>query len=119
MITKMYYDQFAGEYTLETQPTAPPERYLKVFRGNTTYKEKWRVGRLGCSPPSLYFEALYLDVAYTELEVEYYQVVQLRLSLAKKNNVELFSMDSWTIPAVKFDEYVRRYGLNYRALIEK
>lgn len=111
MITKMYYDQFAGVYTLETQPTAPPERYLKVFRGDTICKEKWRVARLGCSPSSLYFKAEYLDIAYSELEFEYYQVVQLRQTLAEKNRVELISMDSWTIPTTKFDEYIKRFGL--------
>ena len=42
MITEMYYDTFAEDYTLHTDPYDPPERYIKILRmDDAFYVEHW------------------------------------------------------------------------------
>lgn len=99
-ITKMYYDAFANEYTLEREEIAPPERYLETLRGDDIYIEKWSIGN-----------GLFIDVAYSQYDVDNWYVNKIRHSQEQKHNCILSHMMRWTIPAVKFDEYVKRFGL--------
>lgn len=107
MLNSMYYDNFANEYTTEKDPFAPPERYLPTYRGDGNYVEKWKVR----NPNNIAAVNLYLDVAYSPLDIEYHMVNKRRYSLAEENHVELVRMVRRTIPADKFDEYVERFGL--------
>lgn len=97
----MYYDDFANEYTLDKEPTAPPERYLETLRGNDNYIEKWSIGN-----------GLFIDVAYSQYAVDNRYVNRIRHFQEQTHNCLLSTMVSWTIPDKKFDEYVERFGLS-------
>ena len=104
MITKMYYDEFANEYTLEREETAPPERYLETLRGDDVYIENWSIGN-----------GLFIEVAYSQYDVDNRYVNRIRHSQEQTYNCRLSRMIRWTIPAVKFDEYVERFGLEEKS----
>ena len=107
-ITTMYYDAFANEYCLPSQEElnmGPPERYIKTHKGDDLYIEHWIVSgsRLGDR----------LDIAY---RMEDYrsreEVTRIKRMTQVQHGIRLSQLISWTIPAVKFDEYVEMFGLD-------
>lgn len=102
MITKMYYDAFANEYVLNDvvnrEITAPPERFIPTYRGDSIYIERWIVDSN---------EGDRLDIAFT---AEEYRMGcdKIRYAQAKNHNCKLVQLLSWTIPAHLFDKYVER-----------
>ena len=93
----LYYDRFANEYTTEISVTAPPERYIQIFRGldDSRWFEHWfckdENGREGD-----------LGIAYTDDEYETSDM--LRKLQADKNKVKLVYLKSVTYPTKLFDE---------------
>lgn len=105
MLDYMYYDEFTNEYTLEREKNAPPERYLLTHRGLYSYKECWKT-------TSGILNIGYVQELLDKPTVGAAKAVNIiRQHHAKKNNCTLLSMLSWTIPAAKFDEYAKRFGL--------
>ena len=94
---EIYYDRFAGEYTTEKSVTAPPERYIQIYRGlgETIWIEHWfctdENGREGD-----------LGIAYTDDEYETSDM--LRKFQADKNRVKLVYLKSVTYPTKLYDE---------------
>ena len=105
MIEKMYYDSFANEYvneeTVMHELTAPPERFLPTYRGDTNYIEHWMVDSN---------EGDRLDIAFMDYEYRV-QCNKIRYAQAKNHHCKLVQLLSWTIPAHLFDTYVEMFGL--------
>lgn len=97
----MFYDAFANEYVLRTDPYAPPERYVKAVRTPTnTYIEYWQ------DENGAYLDIEYdIDDYYSERhDVVYHEA-------CKKHNFTPSYMRMFGLPNSKFDEYVIRFGL--------
>jgi len=93
----LYYDRFANEYTTEKSATAPPERYIQIFRGldDSRWLEQWfcidkngHEGILGISYPN----------------DEYETSDMFRKFHADKNKVKLINLKSVTYPTKLYDE---------------
>lgn len=100
MLNTIYYDYFANEYCLpeDRENTAPPERYLKTIRNSEEYYiERWMNNY--CRQ---------IIVKYSDPR----QVNDERFKIANPNDFQY--MIEWEIPASKFDEYVKRFGLKRR-----
>jgi len=96
---EIYFDRFAGEYTTEKSVTAPPERYIQIFRGldDSCWLEHWfctdgiaREGDLG--------------IGYANDKYENESLDMLRKFHADKNKVKLVYLKSVTYPAKLYDE---------------
>lgn len=110
MITKMYYDAFEGEYVLEDavnrEITAPPERFIPVYRGDSIYIERWIV-ESECGDR--------LDIAYTKDEYRDLALrKEIRYAQAERNHCKLIQLHSWTIPSDMFDKRAEMFGLERR-----
>ena len=99
----MYYDNFENVYCLPSEEDlgiAPPERYLRTIRNPSEYyTEHWEVS--GTSKGNR-LDVCYSDPKYANSE---------RFRLAKLNDCSLSYIRWWEIPASKFDEYAKRFGL--------
>lgn len=101
MIDAMYYDVFAEEYVKEKDPYAPPERYCFTTRGvEGIYVDHWEDK-----------DGLCMDVAY--LADEYYTEEHTRKlkAMCERENFKPLRLRYFTLPAEKFDEYVKQFGL--------
>ena len=98
MITKMYYDAFTNEYTLNINEYAPPERYYLTFRGKDYYTDHWEGDDGRC-----------LDISYT-IEEYYTEEHDRRYrSMCEEYDFHPIRLRYFTLPAIKFDEYVERF----------
>ena len=101
----MYYDSFADEFCLPSQEDrviAPPERFLRVYRGVDVFIETWAV-----STETNKTGSLRLDFAYSKEDRMrgWGWIDTLRDSHAQKYNCKLGRMLCWTIPKDMFDKY--------------
>ena len=98
---KMFYDYFTNEYVLRPENDEPPERYLLTMRSpcSRVYTERYKSGQL------------YLDVAYTQAELDAGLVNRIRFAIARENNyqIETATMIQWYIPPEKFDAYWKSF----------
>ena len=98
----MYYDTFANEYKLYKDDMTLPERYVITFRGNNDfYFEKWKidskVGKL-------------LGIAFDKNEYEHTKFYWEKIhNIEKEYGCKFISLLLWTIPAEKFDYYLKEH----------
>ena len=100
MITKMYYDAFTNEYTLNINKYAPPERYCPTLRGENQYIDHWESDDGRC-----------LDISYTVEEYYADEHDRRYRSMCEEYNFNPVRLRCFTLPAIKFDKYVERFGL--------
>ena len=105
MIEKMYYDDFTNTYVITKDPYAAPERYVETFRGSPgVYIDHWGGEKDGQPGHAL-------SVAYTS--DEYYSdehAARFRL-MCDQHHFKPTHYRYFTLPAEKFDEYVKRFHL--------
>lgn len=96
-IQKIYYDTFEYRYIKETETSAPPERYIPIYRGDVSdvYIEQWYVGN-----------GMYLNVAYSQFEVDNHLVVPFREKISQQHRCYLMYLKSKTIPPELFNDYL-------------
>ncbi|MBR5276801.1 MAG: hypothetical protein IKU35_06675 [Bacteroidaceae bacterium] len=106
MSDEMYYDTFANEYVskekAEADKIAPPERYLLTLRGvEGVYVETYENN------------GERLDIAYTEADLQYGFVNQIRYGEAERHGwriqFQTARMVKWCIPCSLFDIYYKRF----------
>ena len=106
IIDEMYYDAFANEYVskekAEADKCAPPERYLLTLRGvDGVYVETYENN------------GERLDIAYTEADLQYGVVNQIRFGEAERHGwrtqFQTARMVKWCIPCSLFDKYCKRF----------
>lgn len=106
MIESLYYDTFANEYTLNKDYFAPPERYIKTYRGEKDYYiECWNCeSNDGKSRINVtFYREEYCDPMMHKIKLE---------SAQKQHDCSLTSLNSWTIPDDIFDKYVEQFCLS-------
>ena len=104
MIRYMYYDYFTNEYCRPSKKElgiAPPERYLRTLPncGGDYYVEHWSISG---SPLGNRLDVCYRDPEYANT---------IRHELEERNDCTLQYIIWWEIPASKFNEYAKRFGL--------
>ena len=105
MIDQMYYDMFEDSYVLERDLSAPPERYILLFREESDmYIESWIVNDN---------KNLCMNIAFNKDEYYnndwYYITLQ---EMCKKHNCKLSRLRYIAMPAHEFDERVNKYIKN-------
>ena len=90
-----YYDNFLNAVVTETDPIAPPERYIRVHEGSDIFIEKWFVGN-----------DQYLDIAYTLYDREHGLDHSIRNCIASNHNVSLIYMSDWTVTKQHYKKIV-------------
>ena len=107
MSNAMYYDEFTNEYVskekVEADVNAPPERYLLTVRGfDGVYVETYENN------------GEWLDIAYSEADLEMGLVNIIRFSEAERHEWETKFQTArivrWSIPCSLFDEYYKRFA---------
>lgn len=106
MIDKMFYDEYAERYTIETSRYAPPERYVLVKRSELNkYVEKWEIVYQG--------KENYLDIEYSESDYYNEENHKKIVSEAIKDyeGIQMVRVVEWTIPATVFDSCIEMFNL--------
>ena len=96
------YDYFRGVLCLEKDGFAPPERYLKIFRGDDVYIETYDVG-----------DSRRISISFTKEEVEK-GLTRCKREAAMGNGYTNSNLVSMTFPSDEFDKVVFGRGIEGR-----
>lgn len=89
----LYLDLFTGEYVLNKEINAPPERYLTVRKGDKTYSDIW-VNAKGETHP----------ISYTQEQYENDECISIIKEAIQKHKLK--RRINWVIPTNQFDKLI-------------
>ena len=102
MIDVMFYDVFTGVFCIPAEEDlriAPPERFIKTYRGVDVYVETWDTDR----------GRLSFSYSKEDRNRGWEHVERMRGVYAEGNGCKLQFLRCWTVPADYFDEMYDRF----------
>ena len=105
MTDEIYYDTFKNSYALERDKNAPPERYVRIYRGiDGMYIESWVVYSDICDKDDLRLNIAFSEEDYNDIDQHDITVKHMW----DMNHCKPTKLRYVTIPQHRFDEIVKQ-----------